>query len=36
MVTNDTALFPISIVSEMMNVHPETMRVWERAGLIIP
>lgn len=36
MVTNDTALFPISIVSEMMNVHPETVRVWERAGLISP
>jgi DNA-binding transcriptional MerR regulator len=29
-------LFPIGIISEMCNVHPETVRVWERYGVIKP
>lgn len=28
--------FPISAVSELLNVHPETLRVWERHGIIKP
>jgi len=28
--------FPISIVSELLNVHPETVRVWERYGVVKP
>jgi MerR family transcriptional regulator, heat shock protein HspR len=30
------AVFPIGIVSEMLDVHPETVRVWERYGVIKP
>jgi len=29
-------LYPISVVSELLNVHPETIRVWERYGIIKP
>ena len=29
-------VYPIGIVSELLNVHPETMRVWERYGIIQP
>jgi len=29
-------LYPIGIVSELLNVHPETIRVWERHGVIQP
>ncbi len=28
--------FPISVVSEMLDVHPETLRVWEKHGVIKP
>ncbi len=27
-------LFPIGVVSELLNVHPETVRVWERYGVV--
>ncbi len=29
-------LYPIGIVSELINVHPETIRVWEGYGVIHP
>jgi len=29
-------LYPIGIVAELLNVHPETVRVWERYGVIQP
>ena len=29
-------LYPIGIVSELLGVHPETIRVWERNGVIQP
>jgi MerR family transcriptional regulator, heat shock protein HspR len=29
-------LYPISIVSELLGIHPETIRVWERSGVIKP
>jgi len=29
-------LYAISVVSELMDVHPETLRVWERHGLLKP
>ena len=29
-------LFPIGIVAELLDVHPETIRVWERSGVIKP
>jgi MerR family transcriptional regulator/heat shock protein HspR len=29
-------VFPISVVSELINVHPETLRVWEKKGVIKP
>ena len=28
--------FPISVVSEMLDLHPETLRVWEKHGVIKP
>lgn len=29
-------LYPIGIVSELLSVHPETIRTWERSDLIHP
>lgn len=29
-------VYPIGIVSELLDVHPETIRVWERYGVIHP
>ena len=29
-------LYPIGVVSELLNVHPETIRVWERYRVIQP
>lgn len=32
----DRPLYCISTAAEMMDVHPETLRVWERHGLVTP
>ncbi|MDI6892310.1 MAG: MerR family transcriptional regulator [Actinomycetota bacterium] len=32
----DRPVFPIGVVAEMLEVHPETLRVWERNGIIRP
>ena len=32
----DRPLYPIGIVSELLEVHPETIRVWERNELVQP
>lgn len=32
----NTPLYAIGVVAEMLGVHPETLRVWEREGLVIP
>ncbi|MDI6690234.1 MAG: MerR family transcriptional regulator [Actinomycetota bacterium] len=32
----DKPVFPIGIVAEMLKVHPETLRIWERNGIIHP
>ncbi len=29
-------LYPIGIVAELMDVRPETLRVWDREGLVTP
>lgn len=29
-------LYSIGVVSELLDVHPETIRVWERTGLVSP
>lgn len=29
-------LYTISVIAELMRVHPETLRVWERHGLLKP
>ena len=29
-------VFPIGIVSELLEVHPETLRIWERQGIVKP
>lgn len=29
-------LYTISVVAELLEQHPETLRVWERAGLVKP
>jgi MerR family transcriptional regulator/heat shock protein HspR len=33
---SDKSLYAIGVVSEILDVHPETIRVWERRGLIQP
>lgn len=32
----DQPLYTIGVVAELLQVHPETLRVWERNGLISP
>ena len=32
----DKGLYPIGTVAKLIDVHPETLRVWERNGLIFP
>lgn len=34
--TQDVALYPIGVVADLLNVHPATMRAWERFGVIQP
>ena len=29
-------LYPIGVVSELLDVHPETIRLWEKAGIVQP
>jgi len=29
-------VFPIGVVSELLDVHPETLRIWERHGVVKP
>ena len=29
-------VYPIGIVSELLNVHPETVRIWEKYGVVQP
>lgn len=29
-------VYPIGVVSELLDVHPETIRVWERYGVVQP
>jgi MerR family transcriptional regulator/heat shock protein HspR len=36
MVTRDHRLFMISVVSEMLGIHPQTLRIYEREGFIKP
>lgn len=33
---NNRPVYPIGVVAEMLNVHPETVRVWERNGVVHP
>jgi len=35
-VMQNRPVYPIGIVSELLNVHPETIRVWERYRIIKP
>jgi len=30
------AVYPIGIVAELLNIHPRTLRIYEREGLIKP
>src|ERR671938_1316488 len=34
--TQDMACFVISVAARLLNVHPQTLRYYERAGLISP
>jgi MerR family transcriptional regulator/heat shock protein HspR len=36
MVTREHRLFMISVVSEMLGIHPQTLRIYEREGFIKP
>jgi len=36
MVTREQRLFMISVVSEMLRIHPQTLRLYEREGFIKP
>ena len=33
---SDTACFVISVAARLLNVHPQTLRYYERAGLLAP
>ena len=32
----DEAVYPISVVATMLNIHPQTLRQYEREGLVTP
>ncbi len=32
----DKPLFMISVVAEMLDIHPQTLRLYEREGLVVP
>lgn len=32
----DQPLYPIGVVASLLQVHPETLRIWERNGLVQP
>jgi MerR family transcriptional regulator/heat shock protein HspR len=36
MVTRENRLFMISVVSEMLGIHPQTLRLYEREGFLKP
>jgi len=36
MVAHEHRLFMISVVSEMLGIHPQTLRIYEREGFIKP
>ena len=36
MVTRENRLFMISVVSEMLSIHPQTLRIYEREGFNKP
>lgn len=29
-------VFPIGVVAELLDIHPETLRIWERNGIVRP
>lgn len=35
-VTEDEPVYQISVVANLVGVHPETLRIWERNGLVKP
>lgn len=35
-ITDDRALFVISVAAELAGVHPQTLRMYERKGLVAP
>jgi len=36
MASNDRALYVISVAAELAGVHPQTLRIYERKGLLAP
>src|SRR5215475_4961956 len=36
MATDDRALYVISVAAELAGVHPQTLRIYERKGLLAP
>lgn len=34
--TPDQPCYPISVVARMVNLHPQTLRCYERVGLVVP
>ena len=35
-VTRDYPLYPIGVISELLDVHAETIRTWEKSGIVQP
>ena len=35
-IKNDLPVYPISVASRLLNVHPRTLRIYEEEGLIKP
>jgi len=35
-VTDNHPVYSIGVVSELLGVHPETIRTWERSGIVTP
>lgn len=35
-IDRDAAIFPISVASELAGMHPQTLRTYDRLGLVVP
>ena len=35
-IRSDVAIYPIGVAAKLLNVHPRTLRIYEKEGLVFP